>query len=90
MSNEEKILEMLAAINKRLDTMATKKDLADTKVLMEAYFDPKFGLLADGLKLVQETQIPAEALEDVEDRLDVLEAVVRRHSKELAELKKAQ
>ena len=90
MSNEEKILEMLAAINKRLDTMATKDDLSDTKVLMEAYFDPKFGLLADGLKLVQEKMLTAEAIEDVEDRVDVLEAVVKDHSREIRELKKAQ
>ncbi len=78
-------------INDRLDTlertMATKEDLADTKVLMAAYFDLKFGLLADQLKLIQEKQIPAEALDDAEDRLDVLEAVVKRHSREIEKLK---
>ena len=78
-------------INDRLDTlertMATKEDLADTKVLMAAYFDPTFGLLADQLKLIQEKQIPAEALDDAEDRLDVLEAVVKRHSREIEKLK---
>ena len=78
-------------INDRLDTlertMATKEDLADTKVLMAAYFDPKFGLLADQLKMIQEKQIPAEALDDAEDRLDVLEAVVKRHSREIEKLK---
>lgn len=78
-------------INDRLDTlertMATKEDLADTKVLMAAYFDPKFGLLADQLKLIQEKQIPAEALDDAEDRLDVLEAVVKRHSRKIEKLK---
>ena len=78
-------------INDRLDTlertMATKEDLADTKVLMAAYFDPKFGLLADQMKLIQEKQIPAEALDDAEDRLDVLEAVVKRHSREIEKLK---
>ena len=78
-------------INDRLDTlertMATKEDLADTKVLMAAYFDPKFGLLADQLKLIQEKQIPVEASDDAEDRLDVLEAVVKRHSREIEKLK---
>lgn len=98
MSNEEKILEMLAAINKRLDTLerttATKEDLdrvlVESKVMQEGYFSPQFGLLADGLKLVQEKMLPMEALEDVEDRLDVLEAVVKRHSREIEKLKKAQ
>ena len=109
MSNEEKILEMLAAINgrldgveKRLEGTATKDDLAamekrvleqstvNMQVLLEGLVDPKFGLLADGLKLVQEKMLPMEALDDAEDRLDVLEAVVKNHSREIRELKKAQ
>lgn len=110
MSNEEKILEMLAAINKRLDSVgqrlegtATKEDLAamatkgdldrvlvESKIMQEGYFDPKFGLLGDQLKLVQEKMLPMEALDDAEDRLDVLEAVVKNHSREIRELKKAQ
>lgn len=98
MSNEDKILEMLAAINKRLDTLerttATKEDLdrvlVESKVMQEGYFGPQFGLLADGLKLVQEKMLPMEALDDAEDRLDVLEAVVKNHSREIRELKKAQ
>ena len=81
MNNEEKILEMLAAINKRLDTLerttATKEDLdrvlVESKVMQEGYFDPKFNLLADGQKLIREKMLPAEAIEDVEDRVDVLE-----------------
>lgn len=93
-------------INKRLDTLerttATKDDLAamekrvleqstvNMQVLLEGLVDPKFGLLADGLKLVQEKMLPMEALDDAEDRLDVLEAVVRRHSREIEKLKKAQ
>lgn len=90
-------------INKRLDTTVTKDDLAamatkedldrvlvESKVMQEGYFGPQFGLLADGLKLVQEKMLPMEALDDAEDRLDVLEAVVKNHSREIRELKKAQ
>lgn len=127
MSNEEKILEMLAtmqadiaalkrdsatkedlsSVSKRLDTlegtmatkddfvaMATKEDLdrvlVESKIMQEGYFDPKFGLLGDQLKLVQEKMLPMEALDDAEDRLDVLEAIVKRHSREIEKLKKAQ
>ena len=81
-------------INKRLDATATKEDLdrvlVESKVMQEGYFGPQFGLLADGLKLVQEKMLPMEALDDAEDRLDVLEAVVKNHSREIRELKKAQ
>lgn len=74
--------------------MATKEDLRQAKgemmALMEAYFEPKFDLLAEQMKLIQEKQVPIEALEQTEDRLDVLEAVVKSHSAEIRRLKKAQ
>ena len=128
----EKILEILGAMNRRMDTMqedisvlrsgsatkedvgalkgdvgtlkediaahkremATKEDLRHAKgemmALMEAYFEPKFDLLAEQIKLIQEKQVPMEAMEQTEDRLDVLEAVVKSHSAEIRRLKKAQ
>ena len=62
--------------------------------LMEGYFDPKFNLLADGHKLITEQMAKQEALEvrmeSVEDRLDVLDSIVKLHSHEIAKLKKAQ
>lgn len=58
--------------------------------LMEGYFEPKFNLLADGQKLIQEKMLPMEALDIVEDRLDVLDSIVKLHSHEIAKLKKAQ
>ena len=146
MSDTEKILEILGAMNRRMDTMqedisvlrsgsatkedvgalkedigslkgdvgalkgdvgtlkediaahkremATKEDLRHAKgemmALMEAYFEPKFDLLAEQIKLIQEKQVPMEAMEQTEDRLDVLEAVVKSHSAEIRRLKKAQ
>lgn len=74
--------------------MATKEDLRQAKsemmALMEAYFEPKFDLLAEQIKLIQEKQVPMEALEQVEDRLDVQEAAIKNHSVEIRNLKKAQ
>ena len=74
--------------------MATKEDFRHAKgemmALMEAYFEPKFDLLAEQIKLIQEKQVPMEAMEQTEDRLDVLEAVVKSHSAEIRRLKKAQ
>lgn len=58
--------------------------------MMEAYFEPKFNLLADGQKLIQEKMVTVEDLHRIEERLDVLEIVVKRHSREIEELKKAQ
>jgi len=59
-------------------------------VMMESYFEPKFNLLEDQIRLIQEKLIPAEVQDETEARLDALEAVVRRHSREIEKLKKAQ
>ena len=87
-------LEGTMATKDDLVAMATKGDLdrvlVESKIMQEGYFDPKFDLLGDQLKLVQEKMLPMEALDDAEDRLDVLEAVVKNHSREIRELKKAQ
>ncbi len=79
---DDKDLQMIAKLNSESE--------ARMMVMMESYFDPKFNLLAEQIKLIQEKMIPAEALDDTEERLDVLEAVVRRHSREIEKLKKAQ
>lgn len=80
----------MAALQK---DMAAKEKLQQTKgdmlALMEAYFTPKFNLLAGQIKLTQEKQAPMEALEQAGDRLDVLEAVVKSHSKDIRKAEKS-
>lgn len=88
-ASEARTAEKISALETR-----TAENISDAEArmmaMMEAYFDPKFNLLADTLKLMQERLGCVEALEDVEDRVDVLEAVVQRHSREIETLKKAQ
>ncbi len=60
------------------------------KALMEGYFEPKFNLLADQFQLIQDKMVLLDDLVKRDDRLDVLEAVVKRHSREIEKLKKAQ
>ena len=64
----------------------------EVRLLMENYFDPKFNALADDLELLKEKVIGREELEKLEensDRLDVLEAAVKVHTREIETLKKA-
>ena len=83
----------------------TSRMLADQKTeimheavaLMEVEVRPKFGLLAEKMDLIAEKFLPPEEVEDLDSRVDVLEAVTRRNvreigriSKELEDLKKAQ
>ena len=58
--------------------------------MMEAWFEPRFNLLGEQIQLIQEKLTPAGALEDLEDRVDVVEVVVKQHSREIETLKKAQ
>ena len=66
----------------------------EVKALLEVDVLPKFGTLTAGHDLIIQKMVEQEDLdevrEDVEDRLDVLEAVVKLHSREIKELKKAQ
>ena len=61
-----------------------------TLALMEAYFDPRFQALGKKIDLLEEKMVALEDLEDIESRLDVLEAVTRRNVQEIEILKKAQ
>ena len=90
---DQKLAQQKQEIMGELDTrFAQQKQeiISEVKVLMEADVMPKFNLLADGIKAINEKMIPAEAIDEIEDRLDALEATVRLHSKEIAKLKKAQ
>ena len=81
--------ELLREMEPRMD-----EKIRASESRMMAYFEaavmPKFDLLADGIQALQEKMPSRERFEEVEDRLDALEAAVRLHSKEIAGLKKAQ
>ena len=83
----------------------TSRMLADQKTeimhevvaLMEVEVRPKFGLLVEKMDLIAAKFLPPEEVEDLDSRVDVLEAVTRRNvreigriSKEMEDLKKAQ
>lgn len=71
-----------------------RQDMRDIEAhalaVMEAYFEPKFQLSMEKSQLLEETTLREGDLEETEDRLDVLEVVVKQHSREIEALKKAQ
>ncbi len=96
----EKIKESEARMTERMDTAVKgleartaekiKESEARMIALMEGYFEPKFNLLADQFQLIQDKMVLLDDLVKIDERLDVLEAVVKRHSHEIEKLKKAQ
>ena len=63
------------------------------KTLIDLEVTPKFNLLAEGLQNVNDRLdrlTTPEEFEIMDSRMDTLELVVKKHSREIAELKKAQ
>lgn len=90
---DEKDLQAISQlINQQLSQQLSqqkKEIMHEVNLLMETYFDPKFNALADGLELLKERTVSREDVEEATDRIDVLEAVVKVHSREIEKLKKS-
>ena len=94
----------LALIHDLLDTQtsrmmdameAHKKEIlqetaAATRVLIESSIMPKFNLLAEGQQTLLETLAPKSRVEELEEEVDFLKSIIKLHSEQIAELKKAQ
>ena len=79
-----------------MDAMETQKKkilqetAAATRVLIESSIMPKFNLLAEGQQTLLETLAPKSRVEELEDEVDFLKSIIKLHSEQIAELKKAQ
>lgn len=79
-----------------LDAMeAQKKEIlqesaAATRVLIESSIMPKFNLLVEGQQTLLETLAPKSRVEELEEEVDFLKSIIKLHSEQIAELKKAQ
>ena len=94
----------LALIQDLLDTQtarmmdameAQKKEIlqetaAAARVLIESSIMPKFNLLAEGQQTLLETLAPKSRVEELEEEVDFLKSIIKLHSEQIAELKKAQ
>ncbi len=90
----EKDLQAIAQLMDEKLTQQKAEIMHEVKALLEVDVLPKFGTLTAGHDLIIQKMVEQEDLdevrEDVENRLDVLEAAVKLHSHEIAKLKKAQ
>ena len=58
-------------------------------VILEYAIMPKFNLLAENQKTMMETRIPEDDFEDLKEDVQMPRAIVRKHSQEIKELKRA-
>lgn len=57
-------------------------------VLIESDVTPKFNLLADGIKDIQEKLVPRSRVDDLEDEVKFLKLMCRQMAEDIAKLKK--
>ena len=61
----------------------------DMKALLDAEFQTKFNLLAEGIQDIQEKLVPRSRVDDLEEEVKFLKALYRQMNEDLQELKKA-
>lgn len=68
-----------------------RKDIAELmRVIVESEITPKLNLLADGQKTLLETLAPKSRVQELEEEVGFLKSIIKLHSEQIAELKKAQ
>lgn len=87
---DEKDLQAIQSMMDKQKTEILEQSAANMRVILESAIGPQMQLLFEKLDTMEEKMIPREAIEDHDDRLDILEAMVRQHSREIEKLKKAQ
>lgn len=98
---DEKDLQLIQNLldtqtSRMMDAMeAQKKEIlqetaAATRVLIESSIMPKFNLLAEGQQTLLEKLAPKSRVEELEEEVDFLKSIIKLHSEQIAELKKAQ
>lgn len=88
----------LDAVDSRLDTVDSRLDrleseITKTNLTIENEIKPQIGILAEavqGINAKLDAMPTAEDLEITNSRIDTLEAIVKRLSRDVANLKKAQ
>ena len=66
-----------------------KEIMQDMKALLDAEFQTKFNLLAEGIQDIQEKLVPRSRVDDLEEEVKFLKALYRQMNEDLQELKKA-
>jgi hypothetical protein len=74
--------ELLADMEQRI--------MRGVQVIIENAVLPKFDVLAEGQQAILEQLVPRTRVDELEDEIKFLKAIVRQMSNDLQELKKAQ
>ena len=82
------ITERLDSIEQRFPQQR-KEIMQDVKTLLDVDVQTKFNLLAEGQEEILRRMPSEDDMDIIDGRRDTLEAMVKKHSREIAALKKA-
>ena len=81
MNHEEKMISMLEEINQRL---------VSVEVAQENILIPQIQALAEGQKTILDTLAPRSKVEALEEEVELLKSIIKMHTNQINDLKKAQ
>lgn len=99
MTNEDKILDILAAMQGEMTAMRSdmnarfdkvEGDITKINIKLENVIEPKINALAEGRKSIVEMLVPRSRIDDLEEEVKMLKVFMRQMGEELHMLKKAQ
>ena len=95
MTNEEKMLDILASMSLRMGNIEEKIDALDNRQVqfgfqLETEIIPRIDALAEGHASIQERLVPVTRVDELENRVKILESVIGNMADDLQSLKKAQ
>lgn len=88
MTNEEKILEMLAELKGEI--LKNRTEVLKTNMRIENEIIPQLHLLAEGHNMLAQTLAPKTRVDKLEEKMQTLEFAVKMVNAEVQQLKKAQ
>ena len=88
MTNEEKILELLEAQGKKLDTVS--KEISKINLTLENEIRPNMQAMAENISSINKKLITRDEIDSMKEEIAFLKDIIRMHTNQINDLKKAQ
>ena len=88
MTNEEKILELLEAQGKKLDTVS--QEVVKINLMLENKIRPNMQAMAENISSINKKLITRDEIDSMKEEIAFLKDIIRMHTNQINDLKKAQ
>lgn len=88
MTNEEKILELLEAQGKKLNTVS--QEVVKINLILENEIRPNMQAMAENISSINKKLITRDEIDSMKEEIAFLKGIIRMHTNQINDLKKAQ